>query len=204
MPEKPNLDFSVKPKETIEKSTGDFDPEPGVDFRGRRSNEKVILVARYHWWLLMPIAFCWLAAIALIIAAIWFFGATAVVSIAIAAVGLAALIYSFYEWFLWVNGNYIITNQRVIRTEQMSLFRRQIAEAEIDRIQEISTYISGPVHTLLGFGTVRIRTASGSDQVDLEDVADPYAIQQEIARVQRQLGKQEQAPPSVNRSNRMS
>lgn len=175
--------------------------DQGLDynFRGRRQNETVITVVKFHRWLLMPIFYCWLVIIVLLVLDLMFLGASPLSSVIVSVVVLIGIIYSFYQWFIWNGGNYIITNQRVIRTEQLSLFKRQIAEAEIGRIQEISTEINGPIHTLLGFGTVRIRTATGSGQVDIEDVANPYDIQQEIARVQQQLAETGHIGPTINR-----
>lgn len=179
-----------------------FNDEPDYNFRGRRPGEKVILVARFHKWLLMPILYWWLAVIALVGLDVFYLGASALSSVIISALVLAAIIYSLYQWFLWNGGNYIITNQRVMRIEQISLFGRQISEAEIDRIQEISTEIRGPIHTMLGFGTVKVRTTSNSGQVDMVDVANPYDIQQEIARVQKQIAEQGRAS-DPNRPPRM-
>jgi membrane protein YdbS with pleckstrin-like domain len=180
--------------------------EEGIDynFRGRRQNETVILVVKFHKWLLMPIAYWWLVSAAVVVLAIYYLGATSLVSIIVSLVVLVAIFYSLYQWFLWNGGNYIITNQRVIRTEQLGLFRRQIAEAEISRIQEISTEIRGPIHTLLGFGAIRIRTVTGSGNVDIEDVANPYDIQQEIARVQQQLTKTGHTGPTINKPKGLS
>ena len=156
------------------------------DFRGRRSGETVAQLVRYHPWLLMPIVLCWIAIALIITVLLWWFGASGYTSLIIAILMLVGLGYSFYTWFIWNGGSYIITNQRVIRSEQIGLFRRQISEAEIDRIQEISTAISGPIHTLLNFGTVHVRTASDSSTIDIENVASPYDIQQMIARIQKQ------------------
>jgi|GEM_PF-1122954 len=174
-----------------------FSSETSVeyDFRGRRPDERVVMVARYHAWLLMPIVAIWLIMLLLLWGLFWIFGASAVTSIAIAVIVVVGLLYTFYQWFLWNNGTSIITTQRVIRIEQQSLFSRQIAEAELDRIQEISTEIRGPIHTLFNFGTVRIKTATNSGKVDLMDVTNPYDIQQEIVRVQRQLVTQRPTNP---------
>ncbi|HSX42320.1 MAG TPA: PH domain-containing protein [Candidatus Saccharimonadales bacterium] len=181
-------------------------PDEGLDynFRGRRQNEAVILVVKFHKWLLMPIAYWWLATGLVIGLAVYYLGATSLVSVIVSLLVLVAIFYSLYQWFLWNGGNYIITNQRVIRTEQISLFRRQIAEAEISRIQEISTEIRGPIHTMLGFGTVKIRTATGGNSVDIEDIANPYDIQQEIARVQQQLAETGHTGPTINRPKGLS
>lgn len=155
------------------------------DFRGRRENEKVIVVVKYHSWLLMPIVYIWILVFALIAVGFYFFGASKITSIAITVLVVTALLNTVYRWFIWNSGNYIITNQRVIRIEQLSLFNREISEAEIDRIQEISTEIKGPIRTMFGFGTVKIQTASNSGKVDLEDITKPYDIQQIIAGIQK-------------------
>lgn len=163
-------------------------------FRGQRSGEQVLMVARYHAWLLMPVAFVWLVIIAILVGLIMYFGLSRVTSIAIFVSAILGGGYTFYQWFLWNASNTIITDQRVIRIEQQSMFNRQIAEAEIDRIQEISTSIKGPIRTMFNFGTVRIQTASSEGKVDLVDVTNPYDIQQAIVSVQRRLSERP-APP---------
>lgn len=163
------------------------------DFRGKRSNEDVLLIVKCHPWVLMPIVWMWLLLIAIILLFVWKLGFSTISSYVIFILLAAGILYGLYQWFLWNNGIYIVTNQRVIKIEQMSLFNREISEAEIDRIQEIATEVKGPIRTLLNFGKVKIQTASSSGRVDLEDVIDPYDIQQQIVRVQRQITDHEQA-----------
>jgi len=115
-----------------------------------------------------------------------FFGASAVSSLVLALAVLLGLLITGRRWFLWSNGVYIVTSQRVIRTEQIGLFKRLISEAELDRIQEITTEIGGVIRTTLNFGTVHIQTASRSGRIDLENVPSPYDVQQTIVRA-RQL-----------------
>ncbi|MEX0594509.1 MAG: PH domain-containing protein, partial [Patescibacteria group bacterium] len=125
---------------------------------------------------------------------LYFFGASQITTYVILGVLILGGMYSFYIWFLWNNGTYVMTNQRVIRIDQLGIFRRQISEAEIDRIQEISTEIDGPIRTMLNFGDVKIQTASREGRVVLEDVVDPYDIQQQIVRVQREMAESTTAP----------
>lgn len=154
-------------------------------FRGQRADEEVVLVTKQHVWLLMPVLGVWLAVTLVIMAIIWWFGASHVSSMVIVIAVIIAAIYSFYFWFTWNNSDYIVTNQRVIKIDQMSLFNRVISEAEVHRIQEISTEIKGPVRTLLNFGTVMIKTASDDSKLDLDDVSDPYDVQQAIVQIQK-------------------
>ncbi len=139
-----------------------------------------------HTWVLLPVAITWIVLLTIIGVTLWLVGASAISSVVIAATVLFGIGYSLYQWYTWQMSNYIVTNQRVIKIDQNSLFSRLISEAEIDRIQEISTEISGPIHTLLNFGTIKIQTASNTGMMDLEDVPDPYNMQQEIVRIQRE------------------
>ncbi len=161
-------------------------PTDDYSFRGKRSNETVLLVVRCHPWLLMPIVWSWLVLLALVGASLYFFGASTITSYVTFTVLLIGGVYTFYVWFIWNNGVYIVTNQRVIRIEQLGLFSRQISETEVERIQEISTDIKGPIRTMLNFGDVKIQTASREGRMILEDVVGPYDIQQQIVRVQRE------------------
>jgi uncharacterized membrane protein YdbT with pleckstrin-like domain len=168
--------------------------EEQYSFRGKRSNENVLLVVRCHPWILMPIVWFWLLMLSLVLASLYFFGASSTTSYVVYGALVLGGLYSFYIWFLWNNGTYVVTNQRVIRIDQLGLFSRQISEAEIDKIQEISTDIKGPIRTMLNFGDVKIQTASREGRVILEDVVDPYDIQQQIVRVQRESSERTSSP----------
>lgn len=166
-------------------------------FRGQRSDEAVALVTKQHIWLLMPILLVWLVIITVVGVALLGFGASKVTSIVIISTIIIGALYSFYFWFMWNGCDYIVTNQRVIKIDQVSLFGRVISEAEIHRIQEISTEIKGPVRTMLNFGTVNIKTASDNSQISLEDVTDPYDVQQAIVQIQKQAFEPARAPKQV-------
>ena len=166
-------------------------------FRGQRSDETVALVANQHVWLLLPIALVWLFELIVVGGVLWIFGASRITSIVIVAALIIGALYSFYFWFTWNNSNYIVTNQRVMKIDQLNLFSRTISEAEVHRIQEISTEVKGPIRTMLNFGTVRIKTASDDSRLDLEDVPDPYDVQQAIVQIQKQAQQHDRAPRQV-------
>ena len=166
-------------------------------FRGQRADEAVTLVTKPHIWLLMPIAAVWLVIILIVAVALLGFGASKITSIVIVLTLVVGALYSFYFWFMWNGCDYIVTNQRVIKIDQVGIFSRVISEAEIHRIQEISTEINGPIRTMLNFGTVRIKTASDNSKIDLEDVTDPYDVQQAIVQIQKQAQQHDRAPRQV-------
>lgn len=166
--------------------------EEEFSFRGQRSDENVVLVVKCHPWGLTPILWYWLIAITVLIITLYFFGASVVTSYLIFIILAVGGFYSFYVWFIWNNGFYIITSQRVIRIDQRGLFNRRISEAENDKIQEISTDIKGPIKTMLNFGDVRLQTASRDGRLVLAGIASPYDIQQRIAQIQYGVNSAEQ------------
>lgn len=171
--------------------------EEEYTFKGQRSDERVVLVTNQHIWLLMPAVLVWLGLIALLVTAYWLLGPSKYTSIAAVVVALIGGIYSFYIWYIWNNSNYIITSQRVIKIDQVSFFNRMISEADIDRIQEISTEITGPIRTVLNFGVVKIQTASNESRMNLDDVTDPYSVQQVIVGIQKDTQAQGHGPKII-------
>ena len=163
-------------------------------FRGQRPDEEVVLVTKQHVWLLIPIFAVVIIIIGLIALTFWWFGASSVTSAVIFGTVIIGGIYSFLFWFSWNNSDYIVTNQRVIKIDQNSMFNRVISEAEIHRIQEISTEIKGPIRTMLNFGTVKIKTASDNSRLDLDDVTNPYDVQQAIVQIQKKSSENNSDP----------
>jgi len=156
-------------------------------FEGQREGEQVIATFKQHSWILFPVFALLIALLIVLGFSFHLFGASLPTSIWIGLTIIVGGGFGLYRYFLWNNSLYILTNQRIVKVDQKSLFNRQIAEAELSRIQEISTQISGPIRTLLNFGTIKIQTASSSGgQMDLENVPNPYLVQQSIVQAQRQ------------------
>jgi ABC-type multidrug transport system fused ATPase/permease subunit len=57
-----------------------------------------------------------------------------------------------------------LTNRRIIKVDQVGLFRRQIGSFRLERLQDLNVEINGIIATLLDFGTIHAETASGSDE----------------------------------------
>lgn len=154
-------------------------------FRGQRDNEDVLLVVKQNPWVMAKAGFIVLVLAIVAVLSVVFFGASGVSSFAIIGFIILAGIIFLYRWFVWWNGSYILTNQRIIKIDQQSLFHRMVSEAELDRIQDITSEIHGPIQTILNFGTIHIQTASSSTVINLTNVTDPYEIQQKIVKAHK-------------------
>lgn len=99
---------------------------------------------------------------------------------------LAFFVIGFWWWWNWKdwgNDQYIVTNDRIIDTEQKPLFfRSKRTDASFDRIQNVSLELPTPIANILNYGTVKIYTAGGEGTLDFTFVRDPRRVQAEIFR----------------------
>ena len=151
-------------------------------FDGQRPDEEVIFVSRRHPWVLASAGFIALGLIILTVLLVLFFGFFSITSIWLVALAVFFLIFGFYQWFVYSNYIYILTNQRVILIEQNSLFGRKITEAELEKIQNITVEVKGLVGTLLNFGNITLRTAGVDPIMVMINIENPYEIQQKIIK----------------------
>lgn len=163
-----------------------------VNFINQDSEEKVILLLRRHpitnlgWILisfLMIIAPSFLSVFSpftllpgdyqLVLTLVWYL------------VTSAFILESFLKWFYNVN---IVTDERVIEVDFFNLFYREITDANIDQIQDVTPRVGGGVRTFFNYGDVLIQTASAIPLITFEAVPNP----DKVARVLRDLRIEEE------------
>ncbi|MFA5188234.1 MAG: PH domain-containing protein [Patescibacteria group bacterium] len=83
------------------------------------------------------------------------------------------LFSSFIDYYLDV---WIVTDQRIINIEQRGLFNREIAEQDLDRIQDVSGSQKGVLQTFFKFGDVHIQTAGEVQKFIFRQVPKPFEI----------------------------
>lgn len=149
-------------------------------FDGQRQDEEVIFVIKRHPWVLAQAGFISIGIIVVLILAFLFFGLSNLTSVAIIVVVAFFVVFGFYQWFVYNNYLYILTNQRIIIIEQKSIFNRKITEAELEKIQNVTVEVKGPIKTFLNFGRIFLRTAGIDPVMILDNVEHPYEIQQKI------------------------
>jgi uncharacterized membrane protein YdbT with pleckstrin-like domain len=62
-----------------------------------------------------------------------------------------------------------ITNRRIIKIDQMGLFRRKTGSFRLEKLQDVNVEINGIVATFLDYGTVHAQTAS-ADMEEFREV----------------------------------
>ena len=162
--------------------TESFPLEPG---------EAVHLVIRRHWIALWPRFFALLvlaglpagfgvellARLGLAHGQAWRIAVAASVLWAGFWLARAALVKYRYDREIW-----LLTNRRLIGTAASAPFRSETTLVDLDEIQEVSAYTSGPASILFRFGDVECHTNSATGSVLLRQAPHPREVAQDVQR----------------------
>jgi len=158
-----------------------FLPKPiSVVFESQIEEEHILLVLRQHPFTLVKKV---LMVIGLFLAPVLFnmvgFFSFAPLNFQIAGLMLWYLLISGFalEVFLvWFFSVYIITDERIIDVDFLSLIYKDISTAKIDKIEDITVITGGAIQSLFNFGTVNIQTAGANTEIEFENVPQPAKV----------------------------
>lgn len=80
---------------------------------------------------------------------------------------------TFLTWFFSV---FIISDERIIDVDFISMLFKDVSSAKIDAIQDISSKTSGFLASILDYGTVHIQTAGEERELQFENVPHPAKV----------------------------
>jgi len=165
-----------------------------------KEGENILAVLHKHWFVLVkPLLRLFLIFFLPLLLTLWLFGLEFIISSVFTSllflvwlvVGGTAVIY---EWFVWYYDIYIITNKRIVDITQKSLFSREISEASLGKIQDITFEISGFFATLFNYGDVKVQTAGATEVIKLEAVEDPAKVVEKLNEACEVFQKEEGGP----------
>lgn len=185
----------------LEKSTAVTESQNGIfdflksskmTFEGKKDEEKVIVFTRRHWVTLMNI--CIGSALASLLPLVLILlGAQYIIKYNLSA--WFALTWVVYEMVIWFVLFYrltmhsldvwIVTNERIIDSLQLGLFRRKVSELHLESIQDISVNTSGVVQSSFDFGNIEIQTGATAQRFQFEDVPHPLHVKDIIMETAR-------------------
>ncbi len=158
-----------------------YSPKPrGVGFSTQNIDEDIVLLLRQH-----PITqLKWvIVALLLILAPLLFtsigmfsflpdnFYAAGLIGWYLMVVGFS--VESFLKWFYNV---YIVTDERIIDVDFVSLIHSNVSAAKIDNIEDVTARAAGFAATLFDYGTVYIQTAADKREFEFEGVPHPNKV----------------------------
>jgi uncharacterized membrane protein YdbT with pleckstrin-like domain len=86
----------------------------------------------------------------------------------------------FYSLTMYSLNVVIITNHRIIDSNQSGFFNRKISELHLGRVQDISVHTRGFIETLLKFGTIEVQTASEQREFIFHQIPNPERVKDVI------------------------
>jgi hypothetical protein len=104
----------------------------------------------------------------------------------------AFILEKFLSWFFNVN---IVTDERIIDVDFVHLIYREISDADIEQIQDVSVEIAGTIRTFFNYGDVLIQTAAEQTKIRFEAVPHP----DRVAKILRELRVEEQEEKAEGR-----
>lgn len=164
--------------------------ESSDSFDGQQEGEHVMLVLRHHRFVvLLPLSFLALALLVPFVA--WDF-----VGAKLTANGFKELFYlasSFWYMGIWLSAFYyltiytlnvvVITDRRIIESEQYGFFDKKISELHAYRVQDVTVHIQGIVKTMLKFGDLVVQTAASEKQFVFHNIPDPEGVKDSIMKI---------------------
>jgi len=89
---------------------------------------------------------------------------------------LASFGFLFTQFLHWFFNIFIVTNKRIIDIDFINLLYKELSEAPIARIQDMSYQTKGILGTMFNYGNVLIQTAGEVPNFIFESVPKPSAV----------------------------
>jgi hypothetical protein len=149
-------------------------------FAERDDDETVLIALRPHWftnvsWILISIILFIIPPLFKLVPLIdtlpgnYLF----VLSLFWYMVSVAFVFQKFMSWYFDV---YIITNRRVIDIDFYNLLTKKFSEAELSKIQDVTSQVAGVSQTIFNYGNVLIQTAAEIDEITFTKIPHPDRV----------------------------
>ena len=86
---------------------------------------------------------------------------------------LGFIIESFLNWFYHV---FVITDERIIDVDFLSMIYKNISTTKIDKIEDVTSVNTGFLSSIIDYGTVIIQTAATKQELQFENVPHPGRV----------------------------
>jgi hypothetical protein len=151
-----------------------------IDFETREKGEKIILLLRAHpitnvRWIVITFL---MVTVPTIVAAMGVFaglpaGFDLIVTLAWYLLSMAYALENFLSWYFNV---YFVTTHRIIDVDFFNLIYKQVSDANLDRIQDVTYTMGGVVRTVFNYGNLYIQTAGEVTQFEFLGVPSPDKV----------------------------
>lgn len=155
-------------------------------FEGQLPDEKTLKIVRMHWLTLAREGVFMFIAFVPILVMIFTAGYSFDGELQKFLLFLSSILFLF--WWYWVFymttmyylNIWIITDHRLIESEQLGMFRRNYTELSLTKIQDISVNVEGFFETMLNVGMVEVQSAAAEKKFKMVSIGDPLKVKETI------------------------
>lgn len=174
-----------------------FDAFPrDITFSDKEEDENIILLLRAHIVTNLP----WLVITAglllfplLILPLIRASGASLPFGTTVALVlfwYLGTFTYAFINSLYWYFNVYILTDERVVDVDWLSIIYRKVSSAQISHVEDVSASQGGVFAGVFDYGNVQIQTAAEEENFEFVAVPHPQLVAKKISELMEKEEKQ--------------
>lgn len=156
-------------------------------------DERVLLIARPHWLVLMAKTILWIVLFsAVVIGVIWLRIAGSPYWGWVAPLALVPLGFWIWEYQVWSNQMSVVTNHRVIQMQ--GVLNKEVSDSILDKLNDVKTEQS-LLGRLFGYGEIEIMTASDQGVNQLHMIDDPLGFKRTMLNAKGALEDERHSPP---------
>lgn len=100
------------------------------------------------------------------------------------------LVSAFEKFLIWFFSVNIVTDRRIIDVDFFGLLFKQVAVAQLAKVQDINYIQKGMASSVFNFGTVVIQTASEIASLDFQNVPNPDRVVKILSELTHQAEQQ--------------
>lgn len=163
--------------------------ESSLSFQGQEPGEVVIAVWRKHAFTIMfPLGWlvflCCVPVVLRLVLAIYIteYNLGSVFVFLMSLWYLFIWLFAFYLLTIYSLNTAVLTNRRIVESEQVGFFNRKVSELHLHQIQDISVHVQGFIPTFLSFGEVAVQTAGMEREFIFKDFPHPEMVKDKIMK----------------------
>jgi hypothetical protein len=195
---KPAPSAAAKAAPTIKKSkphfyTAFWNHPMGVSFAEQEAGEEIILILRRHFvtnfpWIVFAIILSILPIFYPILIAFFPFPLPSGSTLGLITAFYYLLIFGFLltNFTLWYFHIGIVTNLRVVDIDLDGILYRQVTEAKIENIEDVTYRQIGFITSLFNYGNVIVQTAGAEENIEYDRVPKPSQVADIIGDLSQQ------------------
>lgn len=171
-------------------------------FEGQEKGEDVVMLLRRHVYVIYTqlIVFFFALLIPIIIGEVFktFISAKNLFEVFIFLCSLwymFAWLMIFYALAMYSLNVVIVTNFRLIDSNQKGFFNRRISEVHLSRIQDITVHTEGFIQTVFKFGSIELQTASEEREFIFPQIPNPEHVKDVIMNLAEECVKNQNHQP---------